>query len=287
MDKVVSILKHEFMTNFKRTEYKFLTFLIPGLFLLAGASTLLIDQTQTAAILSTFSSQNIFFTIPMSFAMIFGLTILTSSGFLLNGMAKEKENRLMEVMLTSISFKKILLGKIIGLGLLGLVQVTAWLASIAIVFLLFIPPTIGTGINLPGLGTLAFFAAIYFFTGYLFFASLLAGIGALANDLRQAQQIGSLITVFALLPAWSSIMLVSASNSLAAKAMSYFPVTAPVTMIIRIFLGGVETGEIAISIVSLLVSTIAVILVSGYLFKSDSLIKDIEKQMQKAGNKAE
>ena len=67
------------------------------------------------------------------FAVMLMMAILTGSGYLLQSVSDEKENRLIEILLTSVSPLKLMIGKVLALGLVGLLQVTMWAVSIAII----------------------------------------------------------------------------------------------------------------------------------------------------------
>jgi ABC-2 type transport system permease protein len=64
--------------------------------------------------------------VPIAFAMFFMVSIFTSSSFLLQGVVEEKENRVMEILLSSVSYKELLIGKVFGLGAVGLTQILIW-----------------------------------------------------------------------------------------------------------------------------------------------------------------
>ncbi len=118
----------------------------------------------------------------IAFAFFFMLTIFTSSNFLLQGVVEEKENRVIEILLSSVSHRDLLTGKIFGLGAVGLTQVLIWqvmgiavLSSGPVALLL-----AGINISIP----LLIFASGYFILGYLVFACIMAGVGAIATTSR-------------------------------------------------------------------------------------------------------
>ena len=74
------------------------------------------------------------FLFPIGFAMLFVLSIFTSSGYLLQGIVEEKENRIIEILLSSVSHKELLSGKILGLGAVGLAQLLIWLTGALLIF---------------------------------------------------------------------------------------------------------------------------------------------------------
>ena len=194
------------------------------------------------------------FVAPYAFSILLVMTIFSSSGFLLQGVSEEKESRVIEILLSSITPLQLLAGKITGLGALGLAQVLFWLSC-------------GWAL-MGGAGTLFAFAAVfikpltillglvYFLLGYLLFATFMATAGALGTSMREGQQIGGIFSMMAALPLMLSSFLFANPNSALAVALSYFPPSAPTMMLLRLGVADVPPSQIAISLV-LLVAGIA------------------------------
>ncbi|GAH57167.1 unnamed protein product, partial [marine sediment metagenome] len=129
----------------------------------------------------------------MLFGFLLIMAIFSSSGYLLQGLGEEKENRIMEILLSSVSPRQLLTGKVLGLGAAGLVQVVIWLLSI--VFLVQLASTTIGGVlsTLQIPGNLLVLGIVYFILGYLLFAVLMAGIGAIGATARESQQMSMLI----------------------------------------------------------------------------------------------
>jgi ABC-2 type transport system permease protein len=118
--------------------------------------------------------------LPFLTAFILFFSIFSASGYLLRGIAEEKENRVIEVLLSSITPSELLTGKIMGLGAAGLLQITVWLLAISL----------GSGRALPIKiePALLFLTLVYFLFGFVFFASMMAGIGAVTVSLQEASK---------------------------------------------------------------------------------------------------
>lgn len=173
------------------------------------------------------------FLVPYIVTFLFYILILTSSSLLLNSLTKEKENRVIEILLTSIKPLQLLTAKITALGLLGLLQTIIWLVSGWLMLqysgrMALIPASI----QLPA-GVLAW-GVIFFILGYVIYASLMAGIGALVSHLREASQ----ATILLVLPMIIPLMLISAliekPYSAVSVGLSLFPLTSPVAMMTRL-----------------------------------------------------
>jgi ABC-2 type transport system permease protein len=201
------------------------------------------------------------FVLPYIFAILFVITIFTASGFLLQGVSEEKEGRIIEILLSSINSTQLLAGKILGLGALGLIQVIVWIAAGAALLGAATAIFAMTGAIKLSLGTVAL-GMVYFVLGYLLFATLMAVAGSMGTTQRESQQIASIFSLAAAIP-WMTMGLIFANpNSALAVGLSYFPLTAPVMMLLRLGLGSVPAGQIAISI-ALLIAGIGLSLWAG------------------------
>jgi ABC-2 type transport system permease protein len=209
---------------------------------------------------------------PIVFSLLFTFSIFTSSGFLLQGVVEEKENRIIEVILSSISHKELLQGKIIGLGALGLTQIVIWLvvaASLILinpVILLLVVSEIHISI------TLLFLAMIYFVLGYLIFASIMAGVGAVATTSREGQQIAGIFSLAGVFPLMFAQFIISSPNEVLAKALSIFPLTSPTAMIMRLSVTDVPLYELMISLILLVISTYFIMELSIRIFRASLLM---------------
>jgi ABC-2 type transport system permease protein len=201
------------------------------------------------------------FVLPYIFAIVFVITIFTTSGFLLQSVSEEKEGRIIEILLSSISSTQLLAGKILGLGALGLVQILIWIgagaallgAAAALFSLvgadLLDPVTVGLGL-------------VYFVLGYLLFATLMAVAGSMGTTQRESQQIASIFSLAAALPWMTMGVVFTNPHAPLAVVLSLFPLTAPVMMLLRLGISDVPAGEIVASI-ALLVLGIAFSLWAG------------------------
>lgn len=208
--------------------------------------------------------------ISMAFAFIFILTIFTSSNFLLQGVVEEKENRVIEILLSSVSHRELLTGKIFGLGAVGLTQVFIWQAM-AIAALSSGPVAMllsGIKISIP----LLIFASGYFILGYLVFACIMAGVGAVATTSRESQQIAGIFSMIGLLPLMMAQFIISKPDSIISMIFSYFPLTSPITMIMRISTGGAQYYEVVLSLLILTVSILVVLELAVRIFRASLLM---------------
>lgn len=201
------------------------------------------------------------FGLPFLTAFLLFLSIFSASGYLLRGVAEEKENRIMEILLSSINPSELLIGKILGLGTVGLLQIAVWLSAIII---------LGSGYALPIKiePMLLFLTFVYFLLGFLFFASVMAGIGAITSSLQESQQIAGIFTFVAAFPLIFMQMILTKPDSSLAVFLSLFPFTSPASMLARIGASSVPIYQILASILILVVSIYGIILLSSRLFRT-------------------
>jgi len=272
MDKTIRVALQEFKMNFSKNEYRFFAFFLPGVLLVLAILMAFTGRQFSLFEFELMQKSYYFFAFPSMIAMVFSLAIFLSANFILQGIAKEKENKLLEILISSVSFKQLLTGKILGLAMLGLIQFFAWVfAGLAAVAL--VAPEIFQKAFTSYIATEAIFLYFIFFVlGYLLYASLLAAIGVLTETRSEAQQIGSLLTGFALIPALSTMFITSDSTSLYSQAITVFPLTAPITAMIRIFLRTITPGEIALSLALLVITTVFIIFATAKLFRAETLM---------------
>lgn len=170
------------------------------------------------------------FLVPYAFSTLFVISIFITSGYLLQSVTEEKENRVVEIVLSSVPALPLMSGKIVGLGAAGLTQVAVWLATA----LLGLPVMAGRapGIEQARLGPEVVLPAIcYFVLGYLAYGAIFSAIGALAPGTREAQQYSGFFGVFAVVPLIFTAAFLSDIGSPIVTALSLFPLTAPAAVL--------------------------------------------------------
>ncbi len=272
MDKSLKVALHEFRVNSRRKEYIFFAFVLPAGLLLIVALFSLGGNQFTLTDFREMQQSHWFFAFPSTIAMVFSLAIFLSANFLLQGIAIEKENRIMEVLLSSISFRQLLTGKILGLALLGLIQFSSWVTAGTLVVAFAAPEVLARALEKFIAVETIFLYLVFFFLGYILYASLLAAIGVLTETRGEAQQIGSLLTVFALIPAISTMFLAQDAATPYASALTLFPLTAPITAMIRIFLRSLPMHEALASVCIMAVTIAAIILATAKIFRAELLM---------------
>lgn len=207
------------------------------------------------------------FVIPFFFSFLLMISIFFSAGYLLEGLGEEKENRVMEILLSSVSPTQLLTGKVLGLGAGGLIQIFVWLIS-APLLLNTASATIGgliTSLQIPA--NFIILGIVYFILGYLVFAVIMAGAGAVSPTVREAQQISTIFSIIAVSPVWFLTLMINSPNHAIVKVLTIFPLTAPVTVMARLGLADVTVWELSLSIAVLAVSIVGGLFLVAKVFR--------------------
>ncbi len=205
---------------------------------------------QPAATTSTLSAIS-GFVIPYVLSIFLVIAIFATAQYLLRSVSEEKETRVIEVVLSSVTARELLAGKVVGLGALGFTQLGVWLGSAAVL-------TGGVGALIAGAAValkpgIFVLSAAYFLLGYLIYGILMAAAGALGTNVRESQQLAGLFSFTAFIPYMLSGFIWMNPNMPLARALSYFPLTAPTMMMFRLPFG-VPPIDIVISLIVLFVS---------------------------------
>jgi ABC-2 type transport system permease protein len=209
------------------------------------------------------------FLLPYALAMLLIFGIMTSSGYLMQGIVEEKESRTGELLLSSISADQLLKGKILGYGSVGLLQMGIWI--LVSLIMIFNSPLAGlfVGIEITWVFALAI---LYFILGYFLFAVSIACAASISTSTREAQQTSMIFTMFAIVPLMFAQFIMMAPNSIVAKVLTYFPYTSPFITMMRLPLVEIPFHEIALSIAILIISVGLVTKLSAKIFRMGMLM---------------
>jgi ABC-2 type transport system permease protein len=186
-----------------------------------------------------------------------------SYGFwVLGGVVEEKQSRVVEVVLSTVRPRDLLIGKVLGIGLLGMVQLV-----IIVVFALGAATVTGR-FELPdttpsAIGQLAF----WFVLGFLLYATALGFLGALASRQEEAQTAAMPVTMVATGSYLVALLVVTSDPSgLVAQIATFVPVSAPMVVPLRAALDAIEPWEIGVSIAITLVTIWALFTIGGRIY---------------------
>ncbi|NMC80566.1 MAG: ABC transporter permease [Chloroflexi bacterium] len=212
------------------------------------------------------SGQWLSLVLPVIAGVIFMIVINISGGYLLRAVVDEKENRTMEVLITSVSPTQLMAGKVVGNLSVGLTQLFIWLFFPAVAFLVarpFLPFLQGQTFDGGTFGLMV----LTMLPAFVFVAALMAMVGATATESREAQQMAGLFSLPIMIPFWFTYYLMQYPNSPFSLILSVFPFTAPVSLPLRAAFTDVPGWQIALSLGILVASALGAVWLAGRAFR--------------------
>ena len=209
------------------------------------------------------------------FTIVFIVGIMITNGYLMQSVIEEKESHLIEILLSSLRPMQLLMGKIFALGLMGLIQILVWGIALVVLFNVAVElpayaDSFLSNLQLPG--EQIPLMLIYFVLGYLLVAAGFSGVGALSNSMREGPQYSALIIIPVCIPYYFVGVFVETPHAALPVILSMFPLTSPLSMILRTSLGEVPFIEVVISLVLLALSVVGMIWLAGRLFRVNTLL---------------
>ena len=200
-------------------------------------------------------------------ALVLSLTVVPASiALFVSGPVEEKENRTMEIMISSVNPGQLMTGKIIGNIAVGLTQLIIWL------IFGWIGLKVGgqfwpllQDFSLPPNYILVLLLVLL--PSFVMVAAIMAAIGATMTEAREAQQVSGMFSLPIMIPYYISSSIIMNPNSPLAVGLSYFPLTAPITILIRMAFTVVPAWQIALNIGILVVFAILAIWFAGRAFR--------------------
>ncbi len=206
--------------------------------------------------------------------LIYGQQTMTS-------VIEEKTSRIMEVLTSSLTPFEMLLGKVLGVGLAGLAQMTIWGVSIFLVSsqrvhlagLFGMSADAMQNFPIPSMpaGLLVVFL-LYFALGFLLYGALYAAIGAMCNTIQETQQYAIFVTMFIVVGFFAVFALIKDPTSELGVTMSYIPFFAPFTMPVRWSLTSVPPLELTLSLALMVVALLACVWLAARIYRTGILM---------------
>ncbi|MEM6703344.1 MAG: ABC transporter permease [Acidobacteriota bacterium] len=207
---------------------------------------------------------------PVAFVYLLWISVFTIAQMLLTNTVEEKSNRLMEVLLSSVSPLQLMIGKILGIAATGMTMLISWM----IFFYLatkFLPRLfdVNIGFDLSVIAADPVYIGsflLYFLLGYLLYASLLVGIGSVCNSLKEAQNLMSPIMIVLFVPLVTMMPVGKDPNGLLAQVLSYIPLFTPFVMMNRAA-GPPTTFEYVVTTILLVAAVAAAMWAAAKVFR--------------------
>jgi ABC-2 type transport system permease protein len=214
--------------------------------------------------------------------MLLYMVILLYAVAVMRATMEEKTGRIAEILISSVRPGDLLLGKILGVGSVGLTQLAVWVAFGILMLTLGLPalltlrpelvdPTF-IAAALPGLGQAILFVAL-FLGGYFLYAAVYAGVGAMCSTEEEAQQAQFPVVLLLVLPVLFLMPVMEAPNSTMAVVASFVPFFAPILMYARVGTGEVPLWQVLAALALLYLAVLAVAWVAGRIYRVGMLMQ--------------
>lgn len=212
--------------------------------------------------------------LPGIFLVLFYVLMSFFAGQALTSTTEEKENRVIEMILTTIEARTLIIGKIISLIILMLIQGVLVVAPVLIGYLLFRNQLNLPNIDLSGLPVdwaRIGVAAVIFALSFAFFTGVLVLIGATMPTAREANQFMGFVMIALYGPLYAVSLFISMPDAPIVRFLSLFPLTSPIPLLMRNAAGNLQPWEIAAGTLILLTSSIFVLILAVRVFRFGAL----------------
>lgn len=184
----------------------------------------------------------------IAFMMLIYMTVLLYGQMIGRSVVKEKSSKTVEIMLSSVTPEEMMFGKLLGIGLAGIIQYAFWIVMALGLSALLLPEggasSMISGVTPANLGYLA----LFFVLAYFLYAACYAALGSGAEDEQHMGQLGMPLLIFLIVPMVMVSFIVMNPSSPFTMALSFFPMTAPLVMLMRIIISTPPLWEILLSI---------------------------------------
>jgi ABC-2 type transport system permease protein len=211
--------------------------------------------------------------VPALMVILLYVSFMMNANLISESVSGEKENRTMEILMVSISPRQMLVGKIVALGAAGLIQVIVWVGTVVVLINLggqtFALPS---GFAIPA--SILVWGVVFYLLGYAVYGSLMAGVGALTSRMKEAGQASFLVLSPLMIGYLIGLIapLAEETTGLLPVALSMFPLTAPVLMMMRLADGTVPLWQLLLSAVLMLGTAYLIIRAVAAMFHAQNLL---------------
>jgi ABC-2 type transport system permease protein len=200
------------------------------------------------------------------------VAIILSSSLLRQSMGNERRDRVQEVLLLSVNPQQLLTGKVFGLAVVGLLQTLVWAGSGYAMMRLG-----GQTLNVPVAAQLppsiVAWSVVFFVLGYVVYASLLGGVGALAGPNRMGSSSADIVVIWPMIvPIFFMMILIQNPNGTLAVALSLFPLTAPVAMVTRLAAANIPLWQPVVAVGLMAATAMLVVRAVARVFRAQILL---------------
>lgn len=210
---------------------------------------------------------------PMGFVYLIFISLMQSVQYLLSNTIEEKSNRIIEVLLASVTPGELMMGKLLGIGATGITTILAWIVSFFVFIQLY--QTVETAMIVQVLDVLLSsdlipYFVFYYLCCYALYAGIFLAIGSLCNTLKEAQSLMMPLMMVLVIPILTMSFIAQDPNGTLARTMSWIPLFTPFTMMNRAA-AQPPMFDVVGTTVLLIMTTVAVLWLSGRVFRQGIL----------------
>lgn len=197
---------------------------------------------------------------PAIFLLAFLALVVLQAYLMITSTTEEKENRTAEILLTSIKSQTLIAGKILSLFILGMVQLLVIVVPLLVLYAVYkqhisLPGGVTLG-NLPLDPRAITYGALFFVGGIVMFTGFLVGFGSLFPSAQEAGRYLGLAIISTFIPIYAIGYIINSTHSLIVNIFTFFPLTAPTTVLIRNAIGTISNGEALTALAVIVLSAI-------------------------------
>jgi ABC-2 type transport system permease protein len=204
--------------------------------------------------------------LPIFAGLAFMMAIFTTSGYLMQAVVEEKENRTMEVLVTSVSPLQLMSGKIIGLIGVGLTQFLGWV-SFGVLGILVGRNYFSWMQSARISPSVLLWSFIILIPSFVMVAAMMVAVGSTVTEAREGQQISGLFTMPIVIPYWFVTLIMDNPNGLVSQILSFFPLTAPVTLTLRMAFAVIPLWQLGLNLLELCLAAALAIWLASRAFR--------------------
>lgn len=206
----------------------------------------------------------------VAFIMLFFIymSVLIYGLFVMRGVIEEKQSRIVEVLVSSVKPSQMMLGKVIGIGMVGLTQIGVWALSALLLTTVGVSVFSSRGVTVPNISiSLLIYFVVYFVLGYFLFATLYALVGSTVSSEEEAQQAQIPVTILLVVPMMIFNMIIANPTSNASVALSMVPFFAPTLMMMRIAVVNPPLWQILLSMAIMVATILLCVWVAARIYR--------------------
>jgi ABC-2 type transport system permease protein len=196
------------------------------------------------------------------------MTTLFYGIFVMRGVIEERQSRIVEVLISSISPFELMMGKLIGIGLVGLTQYLIWILCAVLMASFGVSMFASQGVVMPSIPAIwLVYFVIFFILGYFLFATLYAMVGAMVSTEEDAQQAQMPVTMLVVVPMLLFGMVMANPDSTVSTVLSMVPFFAPTLMMMRVAMVNPPLYQVIGSMVGMVLTILATVWLVAKIYR--------------------